>query len=270
MIVVLNAFKIFLNKLSSRSKVKLWLMVICFLPFLGCAASPPLANQQPPCPVFPDLDSISMAVLPFMDKTGTNGMAKMVRNAFYCHLSVRRYRDIELHVVDRILEAHDLSNPDVFYNLPIKELGRILDSDALVLGEITTYQKLFFGFYSQIAVGATISIWDTRSGRIVWSDRYIARLHEGGVPFSLLEIPLISFRSGYNLRERVIVRTVDELSRHLTGRIPDPDNALYNTSQVSENCPIEETENTNSEITASQKNLPEEIGQQNDIIPPSF
>ncbi len=270
MIVVLNSYKIFVNKLSSCSKVKLWLVIICFLPLLGCAASSPVADQELPCPVFPNPDSISMAVLPFMDKTDTNGMAKMVRNAFYGHLSVRRYRDIELHVVDRILEAHDLSEADVLYNLPIKELGRILDSDALVLGEITTYQKLFFGIYSQIAVGATISIWDTRSSQIVWSDRYVARLHEGGIPFSFFEIPLISFRSGYNLRERVTMRTVDELSRYLTGRIPDPASVLYNTSQVAESCPRDETGITNLEITARQQALSEEIDGQNNTIPPMF
>jgi hypothetical protein len=210
-----------------------------------------------------------MAVLPFVDKTGTHGMAKMVRDAFYCHLSVRQYRDIELHVVDRILEAHDLLEPDVLYNLPVKELGRLLDSDALVLGEITTYQKLFLGLYSQMAVGVTITIWDTRSGQIVWSDRHIARFHEGGIPFSLIEIPFISFRSGYNLRERVKMRTVDELSRYLAGRIPDPASAM-NTRQLVESCPKDETGNANSEITARQQALSEEIDGQTETSPPLF
>jgi hypothetical protein len=269
MIVVLNSYKIFVNKLSLCSKAKLWLVIICFLPLFGCAASSPVANQELPCLVFPNPDSISMAVLPFMDKTGTNGMAKMIRDAFYGHLSVRRYRDIELHVVDSILEARDLSDPEVLYNLPIKELGRILDSDALVVGEITTYQKLFLGVYSQMAVGATITIWDSRSGQIVWSDRYVARLHEGGIPFSLFEIPLISFRSGYNLREKVKMRTVDELSRYLTGRIPEPASALY-TSQVAESCPRDETGITNLEITARQQALSEEVDGQNSTIPPMF
>lgn len=108
-------------------------------------------------------------------------------DAFYCHLSVRRYRDIELHVVDRILETHDLSDPDVLYNL----------------------------------------------------------------------------------RERVKMRTVDELSRDLTGRSPDPASALY-TGQVAESCPRDETGITNSEITARQQAPSEEIGGQNETIPPMF
>ena len=235
--------------------------MICFLPFIGCATSPPPANPELPCPVFENSESISMAVLPFMDKTGANGLAKIVRGAFYCQLSVRRYRDIELHVVDRILEAHDLSDPDVLFKLPIKELGRLLNADTLVFGEITSYQKLFLGVYSQMAVGATITIWDSRSGQIVWSDRHIARLHEGGIPFSLIELPFISFRSGYNLRERIKMRTVDELSRYLTGRIPDPASPLY-TSQVTESCPKDETGIANSETTAYPQALSEDAGGQ--------
>jgi hypothetical protein len=210
-----------------------------------------------------------MAVLPFMNKTGINDLAKVVRDAFYCHLSVRRYRDTELHVIDRILEAHDLSDPDVLYKLPIKKLGRLLNSDALVFGEITTYQKLFLGLYSQMAVGATITIWDARSGQIVWSDKHIARFHEGGIPLSLIELPFISFRSGYNLRERVKMRTVDELSRYFTDRIPDPASVLY-TSQVAGSCPEAEDETTNSEINTRRHALREAVGGSNSTIPPIF
>jgi hypothetical protein len=47
------------------------------------------------------------------------------------------------------------------------------------------------------------------------------------------------------------MRTVDELSRYLTDRIPDPASAL-STSQVDESCPEDETGITNSEITARQ------------------
>jgi hypothetical protein len=202
-----------------------------------------------------------MAVLPFSDRTGSNGIAELVRDAIYCHLSVRRFRDIELHVVDSVLEQHGLPDPDSLTQLQIKELGELLGTDALVLGEINTYQKLFLGVYSQMAVGATITIWDTRSGQLVWSDQHIARFHEGGIPFSLIELPFISFRSGYNLRERVKMRTVDELSRYLTDRIPDATSSPY-PSQVFKNCPKDETVITNSEVTAHQQAPSEKNGSQ--------
>ena len=267
--MALKFYKMLRCYLSSSAGVKLWLVIICVIPFLGCASSPPGANQHPPRPVLETKDSISIAVLPIMDKTNSNGMATLFRDAFYSQLSVRRYRDVELHLIDRTLAAQKLSEPDLLYTQPKKDLGRMLNSDLLIFGEITTNQKLFFGVYSQMAVGATITIWDAQSGHMLWADRHIVRLHEGGVPLSLLEIPFLSFRSGYNLREKVKMRAVDELSRYLTGRIPDVASALF-TSQVSKNPPVDETEIKNPEKSTRQNPQSEQMGEPIKIIPPTF
>lgn len=193
----------------------------------GCASTPATLDQDLTEPPFENAEAITVAVLPFVDKTGADGIAKLVRNTFYRHLSVRRYRDVELYVIDAILAAHNLTDPTALLKMPVTELGRLLDCDAVVFGEVTAYEKVFLGIYSQVAVGAAISIWDSRNGQMVWFDRHVTRIHEGGVPFSLFEIPLISLRSGWNLREKVKMRTVDELSRYLTSRIPDPAGHRY-------------------------------------------
>jgi hypothetical protein len=220
-------------KFESRSQAKRWLLTAFILIVIGCASTPSTVNQNLTEPLFENAESISVAVLPFVDKTGADGIAKLLRNAFYRHLSVRRYRDIELYVIDGILAEHNLTDPTVLLKMHVTELGRLLDCDAVVLGEVTAYEKVFLGIYSQMAVGAAISIWDSRSGQMVWFDRHVTRTHEGGVPFSFFEVPFISLRSGWNLREKVKMRTVDELSRYLTGRIPYPAGDRY-TGKISE------------------------------------
>ena len=65
-------------------------------------------------------------------------------------------------------------------------------------------------------------MWDTRTGRKIWSDTHVTRKHEGGIPLTLTDIPMIGIRSGMNLTETAKVQTVDDLSRQLTGRIPVP------------------------------------------------
>ena len=209
------------------------LMLIGFFSLIGCATTPPSFNQEVVRATFESYEPLSLAVLPFMDNTDSKGLANLVRRAFYGHLSVQPYRDIELHLIDQKLSEHNLTDPKVLYTMPITELGRMLECDAVVLGEITIYQKLFFGVYSQLAVGAAISIWDTRSGQMIWHDRHVARFHDGGIPFSLLEIPFLSFRSGWNLRERVTIRTVDDLTHHLVNRIPSHD-VIHYTGKVQE------------------------------------
>ncbi|MGD2271651.1 MAG: DUF799 family lipoprotein [Desulfobacterales bacterium] len=239
--------KIRKNSVSSPPTAGRWFFILCLSILMGCASTPSDPSPESPCPVIVNTNLTSIAILPFVNKTRDEEIAKLVRDAFYCHLSVRRYRDIEMHVVDRILEAHNLTDLDVLYRTPVKELGRLLDCDAVVFGEITNYQKLFLGVYSQMAVGATISVWDTRSNRMVWSDQHTARFHEGGVPFSLVEIPFISVRSGLNLRDRVKMRTLDELSRYLTARMPSPADSRY-TSKIPGRVPVGDTRDTFPEV----------------------
>jgi hypothetical protein len=73
-----------------------------------------------------------------------------------------------------------------------------------------------------MAVGASVEMWDTRTGRKIWSETHVSRKHEGGIPLTVTDIPMIGIRSGMNLTETAKVETVDDLSRQLTGRIPVP------------------------------------------------
>ena len=165
----------------------------------------------------------SIAILPFGNQTENENLDEFVRKTFYGHLSAAPYKDIELHEVDRKLRRYNLMNYEKLCKVSAKRLGRILRCDAVVLGEVTEYQRLFVGLYSQMAVGASISVWDTRTGKKIWSDEHVTRNHEGGIPLALSDIAMIGIRSGLNLTEAEQVKTVDELSRHLTGRVPVPD-----------------------------------------------
>jgi hypothetical protein len=93
----------------------------------------------------------------------------------------------------------------------------------VVIGKVTEYKRLYAGIYSQMAVGASIAVWDTRTGKQIWSDDHVTRNHEGGIPLALTDFAMIGIRSGMNLTESEKIKTVDELSRYLTSRVPIPD-----------------------------------------------
>jgi hypothetical protein len=164
----------------------------------------------------------SIAILPFGNKTEVEDIDEFVRTTFYSHLTPHPYRDIELHEVDRKLKRYNLRNYDNLCKVSVKRLGRILRSDAIVLGEVTEFQRVYAGVYSQMAVGVSISIWDTRTGKKLWSDEHVTRHHEGGIPLAITDLAMISIRSGLNLTDAEKVKTVDELSRHLISRVPVP------------------------------------------------
>jgi hypothetical protein len=112
----------------------------------------------------------SIAILPFGNKTEVEDIEDFVRTTLYSHLTPHPYRDIELHDVDRKLKRYNLMNYDKLCNVSAKRLGRILGCDAVVIGEVTEFQRVYAGIYSQMAIGVSIRIWDTRTGKKLWSD----------------------------------------------------------------------------------------------------
>ncbi len=192
--------------------------------FVGCLVPPPaiinnnelarhVVNGEPPR---------SIAVLPFKNNTDTQGIAELVRNSIYGHLSVLPYRDVEISIIDRRLQKHKITDIEVLQQTPIQKIGRILGCDAVLFGQVNSFQRIFAGVYSQMAVAASIQVWDTRSAKKIWCDQHTARIHEGGVPLDILLLPLVSLRTGWNMREAVKIQVVDELTQHLVDAIPSP------------------------------------------------
>jgi len=168
----------------------------------------------------------SIAILPFRNQTEAPGLGPMVRKSFYGHLSPRRFQDIELDVVDRAVGNPENINFDHLTPEILRDLGTLLGCDAVLVGRVTEFERLFMGVYSQMSVGADIVIYDTHDGHRLWTDSEVTRLHDGGIPLTPLGIPLSGARSGWNLRDSQIIRAVDELTRAMAGRIPAPDSSV--------------------------------------------
>jgi hypothetical protein len=164
----------------------------------------------------------SVAILPFNNNTRIEGIESFVRSTLYSHMSVLPYQDVELSLVDEKLQACSLLGYEQVGDIPLDELGYLLGVDAVIFGEVTEFQKVFMGIYSQMAVEVNISVWDTRTGKEIWKDECVSRNHDGGVPLGLLDLPFIIARSGYHLRESSKVRAVDDVARQLVSRMPVP------------------------------------------------
>ncbi len=205
------------------------LLIIMLLPalFIGCK-KPPVARHMFHRGFLSSASPRSIAVLPFRNITSVDGIENVVRVNFYDHLSSKIFSDVELYLIDKRLRAHKILNQKDLAKIPVKKLGKIVQADAVVFGTVFEFKKIFAGIYSSINAGASIEIWDTRTGRKIWADRYIATSKEGGIPISLMDIPLITLRSGYHLREESNIKAIDDLTRHLAARIPEPEN-FYKT-----------------------------------------
>lgn len=198
--------------------VRLALAFFVFGSLFACGKNNVMAPPPKADPV-QGLSTPRIAVFPFQNRTGEAGIAHLVRVSVYSHLSARPFRDIELAIID----AHSQNPPaNTLKPNQIQELGRAVGADLVMTCEILDFHRVYVGVYSQMSLTAGIHVWDVAAGRRIWSDQHQVDSHEGGLPFNPLEIPLIGVRSGYHLRDRNKIRIVDELSRHLAGRVPMP------------------------------------------------
>ena len=211
-----------IHECPHRGRVPLALLAVGLLLLLAACARPPSRAANAVYPPRKGAYPRSVAVLPFSDQSGNADIAAAVRVAFYSHMSTLPFHDVELHEVDSTLRRRRLSNPDVLARVPAGRLGRLLGCDAVIFGNVYEFQRVFAGLYSSMSVGLSIQIWDTRTAEMVWSDRYTARIHEGGLPLSFLDLPMVTLRSGLNLTETVKQHAIDEACRYLVNRIPTP------------------------------------------------
>ena len=189
-----------------------------------CLLLPACSSHQPPIPTqnfvtwstqTPHREK-QLCVLPFENTSGIDGLAEQVRQGVAGHLSIKRFSDTELHEIDAAL-----AGVDNWHKLASQELGRKLNCDALVYGWASKLDRLYVGFYSQLALEGTLHIVESVSGRTLVHETYTARLHDGGLPLSPVSLVTSVVRNLWTFTDAQLVRAIDDLSRNLAARVPD-------------------------------------------------
>ena len=199
-------------------------LLILFPCFSSCSYLRPRKIEYPAFQVWTSEKDFlpTVAILPFQNETDDPGIEILVRQSFYSHFSVKPFRDIEISVVDDTLRDVTLMKNTQFTSIPPVELGRVLKCDALIYGKVKEMTRFYIGIYSQLAVGAEITIVDAKSGKTIWQNTLTTRFHDGDIPLNPLSIIPTTIKTGLNLREAQKVRVVDDLCRSLAGIITDP------------------------------------------------
>ena len=207
---------------------------LCSFIFLGCAT---VATEK--TAITPEIQTLfkgtykvdpyiethmprTIAVLPFVDRSKSKEGIETVRRAFYNHFSVLPYTDMELYRVDRLLRKAGLTDPEVITDTPPQKLGEILKVDAVILGDVSNFDKFYALVYSQVAVGAEVKMYETQSGRFLWSSQHVARKHQGGISASPVGIIATIVSTAMNVRDIQLLRACDDLFRDMVNTIPVP------------------------------------------------
>jgi len=164
----------------------------------------------------------TVAILPLENKTEKEEAFEIVRGALFNHLSSYPFELIKLYRVDRRLQERNLCRPEEIAAQTPQELGRILEADALIYGQITHYDRIYAVFYSQVAVGASLRLVEARTGETLWEISHVSRKHEGGVSTTAWGIALTAVTTAINVRKIELLRAADDLCRDMVGTLPTP------------------------------------------------
>ena len=161
-----------------------------------------------------------VAILPFTNETGVEGLNGLVRESFYEYFSVRPFNDVEVKEIDTTIEILEETEGKNFHKIQPKKLGEFLRCDALVYGNVKRFKRFFLLIYAQTVIETEIRILEARSGKELWKYSLTKRFHEGGVPTGPLGIIPTAIRTAYSLRESKRNGDIDNFCKDFVGRIP--------------------------------------------------
>lgn len=165
--------KPFPQKFSNQSMRKpaplSWILIsLLALTFSACASGPE------PKIIRGDLqkltDAKSVAILPVeTTASGQKSTASLFRRSLYANLKKADLQLMERYVIDGILQQNKLTDPARLRELGPQKLGELLGADAVVFSRINKVNRLYLLVHSSIEVGATVDMYDARTGETLWS-----------------------------------------------------------------------------------------------------
>ncbi len=164
----------------------------------------------------------TVAVLPFINKTGSEFAYTVVRRTMVNHFSTKNYRMLHWRDVDSRLTLAGLDGAAAVKEKSSEELRAILGVDGLLYGGITHYNKTFAGIYAQIAVGVELRFLNAKD-EVIWEVKDVQRSHAGGLstnPVGLIMNALVAAKHLYG--DINLYRAADELGRDLAKEMPEP------------------------------------------------
>jgi len=179
----------------------------------------------------------SIAVLPFAAlevktyslKTMFEHPEDIVRAGMYNHISSLPFKDLEIYDTNTRLKNAGLKDVEAVNRMIAEnpeKLKSILGVDAVVSGEVTHFDQIFAGIYSQIAVGCEVKMWELSTGNLLWRAKHVSRAHAGGISLNPIGLIMAAAASVWNMRGTEMLSQTDEVFREIASTIELPQSAL--------------------------------------------
>jgi hypothetical protein len=149
-------------------------------------------------------------------------IGERMRRAFFGQFAQLEFDHVKISRIDRTLAKEGLDSWEKMKSLPPQRMGELLGADAVVIGEVTHFDYYYAFLYSQLAVGLSLEMIDTRTGDVLWRVHDARRDHTIRVVYDPIALVVGLFQVGFSMRPINMMRAMDEISRELVGTIPPP------------------------------------------------
>ena len=156
------------------------------------------------------------------DPSQPDSVGGMMRRAFFGQFAQLEFDHIKISRIDRILQREGLDTWEKMKSLPPQRLGELLGADAVIFGEVTHFDYYYVLLYSQLAVGLSMEMRDTKTGEVLWRVHDARRDHTARLVYDPIALAVGLFQVGFSMRAINMMRAMDEICRELVGTIPPP------------------------------------------------
>jgi hypothetical protein len=156
------------------------------------------------------------------DPSQPEPIGERMRRAFFGQFAQLEFGHVKLSRIDRTLRREGLDTWDKMKSLSSRRLGELMGAEAVVFGEVTHFDYYYAFLYSQLAVGLSLEMVDTRTGEVLWKVYDARRDHTVRVVYDPIALVVGLFQVGFSMRPINMMRAMDEICRELVGTIPPP------------------------------------------------
>jgi hypothetical protein len=146
--------------------------------------------------------------------------ANHLRRAFAGDVATREFTLVPLLAIDAVLAERGITNYDKLSALSPFEIGRWLNADAIVYGEVVNYEAYYGFLVAAWRVTARVRMVSTRDGHELFScvdTRYSTNVTPALDPF---DIAINSVLNVLELRDITLARAENEVGREIVLRLP--------------------------------------------------
>jgi Putative lipoprotein GNA1162-like len=156
------------------------------------------------------------------DPSQPESVGERMRRAFFGQFAQLEFDHVKISRIDRTLHREGLDTWEKMTSLPPQRLGELLGADAIIIGEVTHFDYYYAFLYSQLAVGLSLEMIDTRTAEVLWRVHDARRDHTIRVVYDPIALVVGLFQVGFSMRPINMMRAMDEICRELVGTIPPP------------------------------------------------